>query len=244
MTLHRSAAAAAGLAVLCALSLATTQASADTVVACGSFTCDVSSETLFPGTTPTAPFALVNLPSTGSSTINNPGGGIQSITFSGGSPASGVYSCSSPSQFSSPFGSGSTTNYLVAGGTNGAVTVNYLNPQTSLDLIWGTVDAAPQNSIVMTLTGSSGTETITGSDILTALGLTNSSGDFDIVLAITGLSSFQSVTFSDTGNPAFEFALGVAQTPLPAALPLFAAGLGALGLVSWRKKRTARSLAV
>jgi len=29
----------------------------------------------------------------------------------------------------------------------------------------------------------------------------------------------------------------VAQTPLPAALPLFATGLGALGLLGWRRKR-------
>jgi hypothetical protein len=29
----------------------------------------------------------------------------------------------------------------------------------------------------------------------------------------------------------------VSQTPLPAALPLFAAGLGALGLLGWRRKR-------
>ena len=27
------------------------------------------------------------------------------------------------------------------------------------------------------------------------------------------------------------------QTPLPAALPLFASGLGALGLLGWRRKR-------
>jgi len=30
---------------------------------------------------------------------------------------------------------------------------------------------------------------------------------------------------------------GVATTPLPAALPLFASGLGALGLFGWRRKR-------
>jgi hypothetical protein len=35
-----------------------------------------------------------------------------------------------------------------------------------------------------------------------------------------------------------------AATPLPAALPLFAGGLGALGLLGWRRKRTARSVAV
>jgi len=30
-------------------------------------------------------------------------------------------------------------------------------------------------------------------------------------------------------------------TPLPAALPLFATGLGALGLLGWRRKKKARS---
>ena len=30
---------------------------------------------------------------------------------------------------------------------------------------------------------------------------------------------------------------GTAATPLPAALPLFASGLGALGLLGWRRKR-------
>ena len=35
-----------------------------------------------------------------------------------------------------------------------------------------------------------------------------------------------------------EFAIApVAPTPLPAALPLFATGLGALGLLGWRRKR-------
>ena len=31
------------------------------------------------------------------------------------------------------------------------------------------------------------------------------------------------------------------ETPLPAALPLFATGLGALGLLGWRRKRTCKS---
>ena len=33
------------------------------------------------------------------------------------------------------------------------------------------------------------------------------------------------------------------ETPLPAALPLFATGLGALGLLGWRRKRKAAALA-
>lgn len=37
-----------------------------------------------------------------------------------------------------------------------------------------------------------------------------------------------------------DFGLGATATPVPAALPLFAGGLGALGLFGWRKKRTKR----
>jgi hypothetical protein len=48
------------------------------------------------------------------------------------------------------------------------------------------------------------------------------------------------------GQPGFSssFAITydfVSDTPLPAALPLFATGIGALGLLSWRRKRKAAS---
>jgi len=36
-----------------------------------------------------------------------------------------------------------------------------------------------------------------------------------------------------------DFAVFTAETPLPAALPLFAGGLGAFGLFGWRRKRKA-----
>ena len=35
----------------------------------------------------------------------------------------------------------------------------------------------------------------------------------------------------------------VAPAPLPAALPLFATGLGGLGLLGWRRKRKAQAVA-
>ena len=35
------------------------------------------------------------------------------------------------------------------------------------------------------------------------------------------------------------FAAAGAETPLPGALPLFTSGLGALGLLVWRRKRKA-----
>jgi hypothetical protein len=43
-----------------------------------------------------------------------------------------------------------------------------------------------------------------------------------------------SPTFADANQYSIVFSPGVAATPLPAALPLFATGLGALGLLGWR----------
>jgi hypothetical protein len=46
---------------------------------------------------------------------------------------------------------------------------------------------------------------------------------------------------STSGMPPFYGLSAVPPTtPLPAALPLFATGLGALGLLGWRRKRKAR----
>jgi hypothetical protein len=38
----------------------------------------------------------------------------------------------------------------------------------------------------------------------------------------------------------YDYTPATTATPLPAALPLFATGLGALGLLGWRRKRKAR----
>ncbi len=71
-------------------------------------------------------------------------------------------------------------------------------------------------------------------------------------------NKFPSAPLSGTASvdPYFQFPVGydliissgvgnapVSTTPLPAALPLFAGGLGALGLLSWRRKRKAAPLA-
>jgi hypothetical protein len=45
---------------------------------------------------------------------------------------------------------------------------------------------------------------------------------------------------AEVGSGSFTLEVGqIPQAPLPAALPLFATGLGALGLLGWRKKRKA-----
>ena len=46
----------------------------------------------------------------------------------------------------------------------------------------------------------------------------------------------------DTTFPGGEIRGWLEPTPLPAALPLFATGLGAMGLLGWRRKRKAQAV--
>jgi hypothetical protein len=46
-----------------------------------------------------------------------------------------------------------------------------------------------------------------------------------------------------SGDSTFTATTGVTATPIPAAFPLFATGLGALGLLGWRRKRKAHATA-
>ena len=64
----------------------------------------------------------------------------------------------------------------------------------------------------------------------------------DNLLSITGtVFTFEEDTSSD---PTFYVsALDYSATPLPAAFPLFATGLGAMGLLGWRRKRKAATIA-
>jgi probable HAF family extracellular repeat protein len=64
-----------------------------------------------------------------------------------------------------------------------------------------------------------------------------------LLLALTGINSFgQIVGYGSDSSGNWDAVLltptsSVSATPIPAALPLFASGLGALGLLGWRRKR-------
>ncbi|MCF8468213.1 MAG: VPLPA-CTERM sorting domain-containing protein [Sneathiella sp.] len=58
-----------------------------------------------------------------------------------------------------------------------------------------------------------------------------------IVATVMATGMFDEVRFS-SGTNAFEYAnLTVSAVPLPAALPLYGAGLAVMGFVGWRKRR-------
>lgn len=72
--------------------------------------------------------------------------------------------------------------------------------------------------------------------------------------ALSDTQTFDGVTFATLGvtpgtytwtwdGGADNFTLEIGPTPVPAALPLFTTGLGALGLLGWRRKKKAAALA-
>jgi hypothetical protein len=239
----------AGAAALCA-AMGTAAATTITIEQVNSYT---------GSNAPAAPagFTPIALPGSGSnmlvtsSTITTVPG-ISSIAFNASSnPASGEYA-GNTSGIASPYGSGNGSNlFLAAGGENnstaGSVTVTYATPQTSLYILWGTVDSQtnPDRNLVDISAGAAtiGGNTI-GADVCSAdpgacpFGFP--SGTLDVYVLISGLPSFTSAVFSDASTASFEFNLGQpTATPLPAALPLFAAGLGVMGLLGRRRKQKA-----
>ena len=83
---------------------------------------------------------------------------------------------------------------------------------------------------------------------------TRSGSPFDSIATVSGIAAasvsepsgelainMSGVDFSNGDQIVVTFANSA--TPLPAALPLFASGLGGLGLLSWRRKRKAQAAA-
>jgi hypothetical protein len=66
-------------------------------------------------------------------------------------------------------------------------------------------------------------------------------GSLLVPVGATLVSEGTPFTFNNTNITAS--AVSDAEVPLPAALPLFATGLGALGLLGWRRKRKAQAAA-
>jgi hypothetical protein len=145
----------------------------------------------------------------------------------------------------------------VEGCANCSATFDAPSGANTLSFLWG----SPDSYNTVTFLDKNGN--VIGS--ITGTGVTTGPATFNAIdgtiapqtyghdqVTFTDTELFYSVVFSSTSN-AFEFAdlsLGpvvittdLQQTPLPAALPLFASGLSALGLLGWRRKRKAKAAA-
>jgi len=209
----------------------------------GSASAAVVIDAVFPATSAqTAPFTLLNLGT--SSTPNElvrttpfTAGGI-GISFSGGTTApSGEYAGTVSGNAATPYGSANTnTNYLVAGGGGGSVTLTYSAPQTSLSILWGTVDTGDTRNLLTTL--NVGGFSIDGSAVFADANsfchncITDGNGD--VYLTLTGLNPFTTATFSDAGANSFEF--NVAAVPEPATWLMLILGFATVGFAAYRGK--------
>ena len=67
--------------------------------------------------------------------------------------------------------------------------------------------------------------------------LAESSAPFSLIAGVSYIVTFQGTPPDGADRTSFIDNVSLTATPLPAAFPLFATGLGAMGLLGWRRKR-------
>lgn len=145
---------------------------------------------------------------------------------------------------------------------NGGVPAGYLNalgqpqPVTMAEpaIEFGYKDGANEDAVNFFATGFTVTDNVfrdatnwtikLTSDAFTGLILQELTDDFDnggVIAVLLGdlITLTWAGTFGDTGLRTATYSLTAPAVPIPAALPLFAAGLGAMGFMGWRRKRRA-----
>jgi len=130
------------------------------------------------------------------------------------------------------------TNPFASIQAGGFALYNFDGPENSFSMLWGSPDAFNTLSFYSGVNGAGSVLlTLTGSDMLIQ------TFGHDLLQIDFGDQFFQSVLLTTSAN-AFEYTNmqasdPVLATPIPPALPLFATGLSALGLLGWRRKRKA-----
>jgi hypothetical protein len=124
------------------------------------------------------------------------------------------------------------TNILVQGTGTG----NTAPGHTPVPIYYGVITGIPYPFIDLAFRGTSAVDSLVGYAGGALCSFDAPCGPDD-----EGLFWATAYRTSNTSAIALESGQLTAETPLPAALPLFTTGLGALGLLGWRRKRIARS---
>jgi PEP-CTERM motif-containing protein len=115
--------------------------------------------------------------------------------------------------------------------------------QNTLNILWGTVDSGDTRNLITT----SANQTITGSQILSMCPSCND-GQTEVWVTISGLTSFNSLVFSDGSANAFEFNVAApgpltngfltAGVPEPSTWAMLLLGFAGVGFMAYRRKST------
>jgi hypothetical protein len=192
----------------------------------------------------TADFTLLTEPT---SSTNPTVSSFSPVVYAPG--AAGTITGSSSSQFRSPFenfatpstGVGNWASLPYSSVEAGASATYTFTTTNTLSILWGSPDT--YNSLEFLLSGTP-IETFTGGDLAIQtyghdqVDFTDTVGLFNEVILTSQANAFE---FADlTSGPGVT----VAPTPIPGALPLFATGLGALGMLGWRRKKKNQPLRI
>jgi hypothetical protein len=237
---------AAGLAVLPTFSHATTvtyvQSSQGCTTSCGidtNNTVQVSNTVSPTNSTPLAAgvFDVLVTLDTGWTFMNDPSGSGHQASFGFASTLSGLSFSNITTDFTA-----NVQNLALKSSNPGAVSFA-INPY-KWDQDGGFGDGLSTNT-------GSGPSTLSVLDFRVTTGTTDTLTQFlaTLLASIDGSNSIFAADVSssngNTGGIGFRLLPGgtQGQTPLPAALPLFASGTGLFGFLTWRRKRKARALA-
>jgi hypothetical protein len=116
---------------------------------------------------------------------------------------------------------------------------------TTLDMLWGTPDSYNSLSFYTSNNGTgTAIQTFTGTQIAALLGVKTGVNGTSSIQFLSSVDFGSFVLLDNPGQAAFEYSVSsisgggsTSTTPLPAALPLFAGGLGLIGMLSRRRKQ-------
>jgi hypothetical protein len=166
-------------------------------------------------------------------TVPSISNGFYVPNFVVGSAQMDYVNSSSEGQYRSPWQSTSFDTLQYTSVRDGVAGYNISG--TSLSLFWGSPDWYNTLTFYTGLNGTGDAISLTGA----LLGDPQAIGHH-LVRFLTD-EMFRSITIASS-QPAFEFANLMAATPIPAALPLFATGLGVIGWFARRRKRQQSAL--